>query len=633
MKQITVNRHGRLVLPAHFFPEIDFSPLESLDQLAAVIKRDFEDKAPTGMDLLRRIEARAYNNRYELLRDLALHLFWVNRFWITMYEERPMAWRHVPKRRDEVYIPVVTPWKDGERKVAGVEAEYQRLPSTWDPAVEYRIFTILFDLFSHRRHHAVEIPAIQPTVIEFLEEPSNLTLHIALHDPDFPVFPYEEIVDCHEETPELEGLMRWAMVLFNQYPWQRQHVRLIEAGKIRPDDVILVLYPRNREVKQFIARVKSGNRVAPKAQIPQTVAPLRAYPPINVARQFSIQPRFESLAAVKGELPFTNDDLVRNAAYNWSPMSARQILEKTGIECRLYTTRPLEDMALHAARLALEHAGRSPQEVGAVVCCTCTTTRLLPSLASWISGQLGMFQTHASFDLIAACAGMSYGVAECIRLLQEVSRPVMLVCAEKFSDKIGSVRPSRMVFGDGAAALILGPATDAAPSDIDLVQTYASGPVQQVNSIVGPNPEFDNGITVYGPEVEALVHRYLLQMVEELSVARDPQEPSRSLLDAVDLVVPHQANRNMVTKLASAAGIPAEKLYFNVARVGNTSAASIPIALADAASEGVIRRSSRIFAPGFGAGAVAGYVVMRIDPRIIAPQPSVANARGYGAMP
>jgi 3-oxoacyl-[acyl-carrier-protein] synthase III len=85
------------------------------------------------------------------------------------------------------------------------------------------------------------------------------------------------------------------------------------------------------------------------------------------------------------------------------------------------------------------------------------------------------------------------------------------------------------------------------------------------------------------------------------------------------LVVPHQANRNMITKLASSAGIPVEKLYFNIDRVGNTSAASIPIAIWDAVSEGVIRRSLRIFAPGFGAGAVAGYAVMRIDPRIKAP--------------
>jgi 3-oxoacyl-[acyl-carrier-protein] synthase-3 len=619
LKPFVVNRHGRLALPSNFFPEIDFSRLETLEQFCAVVKRDFEEKAPTGMDLLRRIEARAYKSRYELLRDLALHLFWVNRFSITMYEKRPMAWRHVPKKRDDVFMPVVTPWIDGERKTAAVRAEYNRLPPTPNSEVEYRIFARLFDLFSNRRHHATELPAIKPTVAEILEDPKNLTFHVSLYDPDFSTFSYEEIVDCHEEVAELEALMRWTLVLYNQYPWNREHIRLIEVGKLRDDDVVVVFYPRNREVLPFIRRVKSARHPLPPARAAAAKPPARAFPAVYVRKQFAIQPRLESLAVVKGEIQCTNEDLVRNAAYNWSPMSAREIIEKTGIECRLYTQRTLEDIALEATRCALEHAGRNPDEIGAVVCCTCTSTRPLPSIATWLSGQLGMFQTHASFDLVAACAGMVYGLAECVRLLQEVNRPVVLVCAEKFSDKIGSVRPSRMIFGDGAAALVLGPAPEGAPSDIDVIQTYASGPFKEVNSIIWPNPAFDNGITVYGPEVHALVRRYLIQMMEELSVARDTQDPTRSLLDTIDLIVPHQANRTMVTELVRAAGFAPHKLYFNIDKVGNTSAASIPIAISDAVSEGVIRQPARIFAPGFGAGAVAGYAVMRVDPRMVAP--------------
>ena len=75
----------------------------------------------------------------------------------------------------------------------------------------------------------------------------------------------------------------------------------------------------------------------------------------------------------------------------------------------------------------------------------------IPSVATWLSGQLGIYQTHGSFDLVAACAGFPYGLGEAVRLLQEVKRPVLVVCAEKFSDKIGSVRTSRMIFGDGAS--------------------------------------------------------------------------------------------------------------------------------------------------------------------------------------
>ena len=186
---------------------------------------------------------------------------------------------------------------------------------------------------------------------------------------------------------------------------------------------------------------------------------------------------------------------------------------------------------------------------------------------------------------------------------------MLVVCAEKFSDKIGTVRPSRMIFGDGAAALVIGPAEDGDDPDIEVVQAYASGPVSQVNSIIWPNPEFDNNLTVYGPEVKALVERYLEQMMGELGAL--------SLLDSIDLVVPHQANKMMVTKSATAAGLDADDLYFNVESVGNVSAASIPIALYDAVREGVIDRPMRVFTPAFGAGAVGGYTVLRVDPSIV----------------
>lgn len=628
MKPFIINRHGSLVLPSNFFPEIDFSRLNTLEQFAAVVKRDFDQKAPAGPELVQRVEARSYQSRYELLRDLGLHLFWMNRYAITMYEKRPVAWRHVPKKRDDLFIPVVKPWPEGARKVAAVQAEFNRLPATGNADAEYRIFTRLFDVYSNRRHHATELPAIKPTVAQIMEDPSNLTFHIALYDPDFSTFSFEEIIDCHEEVPELEALMRWAMVLYNQYPWHRQHMRLIEVGKIKDDDVIAVFYPRNREVLHFIRRVKGAPAVsaaAPPVPAPQARPPRTAFAALQVA-QLGVLPRLEALAVVKGEVRCSNEDLVRNAAYNWSPMSAQEIVDKTGIESRQYTARSLEDISLQAARRALEHAGRQPEDIGAVIFCTCTSTRLLPSIATWISGQLGMLQTHASYDLVAACAGMLYGLAECVRLLQEVRRPVLLVCAEKFSDKIGSVRPSRMIFGDGAAALVVGPAPAGAATDIDVIQTYASGPFSEVNSIIWPNPEFDNSITVYGPEVQSLVRRYLTQMMQEMQAARDPADPGRSLLESVDLVVPHQANRTMVEKLARAAGLAPERLYFNIAKVGNTSAASIALAIWDAVTEGVIKRPSRIFTPGFGAGAVAGYAVMRIDPRIIVPEQTGAAA-------
>jgi len=119
-----------------------------------------------------------------------------------------------------------------------------------------------------------------------------------------------------------------------------------------------------------------------------------------------------------------------------------------------------------------------------------------PSIATWVSGQWGSKQTHASYDLVAACAGCPTG---CPRgpLLQEVARPVLVVCVEKFSDKIGNVRPSRMIFGDGAAAMLIGV---AGPGEEPTSNTCRPTPADRppVNSIIWPNPSFDNNIRSTG---------------------------------------------------------------------------------------------------------------------------------------
>ncbi len=91
------------------------------------------------------------------------------------------------------------------------------------------------------------------------------------------------------------------------------------------------------------------------------------------------------------------------------------------------------------------------------------------------------------------------------------------------------------------------------------MQIYASGPVSQVNSIIWPNPEFDNNITVYGPEVKALVERYLVQMMGELRSLPAPDGPGGSLLDGIEIVVPPQANKTMAADMAVAAGLPADR--------------------------------------------------------------------------
>jgi 3-oxoacyl-[acyl-carrier-protein] synthase-3 len=626
MHPFVVNCHDRIVFPSNFIPELDLSVIHSVDQLDSVIRRDFEVKAPTGTEILHRVEVGAYSSRYELMRDLALNLFWINRFALTLYDKRPTRWSDVPRTRRDVFLPILTPWQGGDRKIAAVQSIYETLPPTWDGAVEDRIFGILFDVFGHRKHHASELPTVKPTVAEIMSDPANLTFRLPSHDPDYPVFGYSDIVDSREDVPELEALNRWAMVLHNQYPWDRAQAELVEVGELSDDDYVVVFHPRNEEVRHFLRRLGSDSVPAARSQAPEAVQPVRPYPPVNVREHFSVLPRIEALAVVHGELACTNEDLIRNAAYNWSPMSADEIREKTGIEERRYTSRTLEAIALQAAQAALKHSGRGPEEIGAVLVCTCTSTRMIPSVATWISGQLGIYQTHASCDIVAACAGLPYGLLDATRILQEVQRPVLVVCVEKFSDKIGNVRPSRMIFADGAAAVVLGVAPPGEPPDIEYLQTYASGPVSQVNSIIWPNPAFDNNITVYGPEVKALAGRYLVQMIEELKVLPDPDGAAASLLESIDLIVPHQANKTMVIQLALDAGLSADSLYFNVEKVGNASSASIPLAIHDAVRDGVIKRPVRIFAPGFGAGAVAGYCVMRIDPAIVALEADLSAA-------
>ena len=627
MQPFELNRHGRIVFPSNFIPELDFSTLTSIDHLDAVIRRDFDTKAPTVSEILSRHAQGTYRSKFEIMRDMALNVFWADRFALTMFDRRITRWGDVPRNRDDIYMPRLTPWPEADERNSAVADAYRTLPAAWEDTAEDHIFDRLFAVFGGRRHYAGNLPTVKPTVSQLLSDPDHVTLRVRHFDPNHPVFGYDEILDCHEDVAELEALSRWTMVLHNQQLWDRDEIELVRVADLKDDDYVVVSHPRNREVQRFINRAATGRtRPATSFTRPEPTEPSTPYPAVDVRAEFAVAPRIDAIAVAHGDQVCTNEDLIRNTAYNWSPMSADEITAKTGIEQRRYTSGTFEDLALSAAKQAVEHAGVGPQDIGAVIACTCTSGRLIPSLATWISGELGIGQSHASFDLIAACAGMPYGLAEATRILQQVKRPVLVVCVEKFSDKIGNVRPSRMIFGDGAAAIVLSPAAEGEEPDLEFFNSYASGPTSQVNSIIWPNPDFDNSITVYGPEVKSLAGRYLAQMLDEIKALPSPDDPERSLLDDIDLIVPHQANKTMIIELAADAGLSADRLYFNIEQVGNTSSASIPLAIHDAVRDGVITEPVRIFAPGFGAGAVAGYTVMRVDPKVVVPfEPETAH--------
>jgi hypothetical protein len=112
---------------------------------------------------------------------------------------------------------VLEPWEDQDTRVSAVQEAYGALPAGGDAAAEDVIFAMLFDVFAHRKHQATTLPAIKPTVAEFLARPDSLTFRLPDYDPHYPVFDYTDIIDCSEDHPELEALHRWAMVLHNKY--------------------------------------------------------------------------------------------------------------------------------------------------------------------------------------------------------------------------------------------------------------------------------------------------------------------------------------------------------------------------------------------------------------------------------
>src|SRR5262249_40333141 len=157
-------------------------------------------------------------------------------------------------------------------------------------------------------------------------------------------------------------------------------------------DFVVVFHPRNDEVLQFIRRVKSPRRVRPGVPAPAASArPVTPYPPVDVRKRFVVMPRLEALAVSVGERACTNDDLIRNAAYCWSPMTSDEIRKKTGIVERRYTELDLDPLSLLAAQRALEKSGRRAEEIGAVLFCSCTSTKVMPSVATWLSARLGLY--------------------------------------------------------------------------------------------------------------------------------------------------------------------------------------------------------------------------------------------------
>ena len=267
-----------------------------------------------------------------------------------------------PATAHDLFLPVQTPWQDADRKIASMKAAYR---STADAAIPHAaaseddIFELLFEVVRHKRHHATYMPPIKPTVAEFLANPDNLTTVLDRHDPDFPIFTEQEIVDCKEDVARAGGdpsLGRCCCTTC--YPWDRSRQRLARPHEIGDDDFVIVFEPRNREVLEFINRVKEARQCRRSACPRSRRRRAEATDPAlsagdRAARSSRSCPGSRRWPRSPGEQVCTNEDVIRNSAMNWSPMTAEEISSKTGIEERLlHQPRDRGDFARRRAQRA-----------------------------------------------------------------------------------------------------------------------------------------------------------------------------------------------------------------------------------------------------------------------------------------
>ncbi len=271
-------------------------------------------------------------------------------------------------------------------------------------------------------------------------------------------------------------------------------------------------------------------------------------------------------------------------------------------------------MAAAAARRAMERAGVHAGDIDTIVLSTATTDRLLPSTAVDLQAELGATRA-AAFDISAACSGFIYGttVAESL-IAAGNAETVLVVSAERMSSIIDwQDRSTCVLFGDGAGAAIVRPAkrdrgvlgtfirSDGALAN--LLYRPAGGAAQPFDSQVLTDRSFY--VKMAGREV-------FKHAVRSMAEACDRVLDAAKLTSAdIDLLIPHQANVRIIEATAKHASIPMDKVYVNVDRYGNTSSASIPIALDEAIETGRVTEGSTVLLVGFGAGFTWGSMIIR----------------------
>src|SRR5688572_3635041 len=290
------------------------------------------------------------------------------------------------------------------------------------------------------------------------------------------------------------------------------------------------------------------------------------------------------------------------------------ITSRTGIKERRIaaSSQAASDLALPAARQALEHAGVEPEDLDLVVVATATPDMLFPATGALVADELGA-RKAAAFDLLAGCTGFVYALSQAYGMVATgLSKKALIVGSEVLS-KITNWqdRSTCILFGDGAGAAVLQPVESGGIAGFELGADGAGGPDLCVPAGGSRRPisaealeEEAQFIKMNGAEVFRFATRVMVTSAEELLA-----ECGATVGD-VDLYVPHQANKRIVDHAVKNLGLDPQKVLMNIDRYGNTSSASIPICLAEAQEQGRLEEGTRVLVSAVGAGLTWGSVYM-----------------------
>ncbi|HEX7689853.1 MAG TPA: beta-ketoacyl-ACP synthase III [Burkholderiaceae bacterium] len=317
--------------------------------------------------------------------------------------------------------------------------------------------------------------------------------------------------------------------------------------------------------------------------------------------------RFSRVAGTGSDLPplrLTNADLVERLARRGVETSDEWIVERTGIRARHFVADDVHasDLAVAAARRALEAAGRPAEDVDLIIVATSTPDMVFPSTASIVQRKLGVHGCPA-FDVQAVCSGFIYALSVADAMIRVgTARCALVIGAEVFSRLLDfDDRTTCVLFGDGAGAVLL-EASDA--PGVVATKLHADGRHLDIlctpGTVSGGKVFGDPLLKMDGPAVFKLAVGVLGE------VAHEVLELAGRTTSDVDWLVPHQANIRIMQSTAKKLKLPAERVVVTVGEHGNTSAASIPLALDVAVRSGQIRRGQRLLLEGVGGGFTWG---------------------------